>query len=178
MAFVYQCKDALPEVYQDAKEQNTPMFRAFTGELEKSGDERKAMQASFSAWYESEYYRNFYDKTYKNNVKQICELGKQEQNKDFFKEEYSAADVLKMCRYKGQIYMKPEFLNKGLAFSVPADDKKEIADMVSDYARTVGVKADESVLTMRSRLPDGTLLPENDNAAKTAVAAQMARNGR
>ena len=47
-AFAYECKDVIPEVYQDAEKQNFSMFRAYAGEMEKSGDEKKAMRASFA----------------------------------------------------------------------------------------------------------------------------------
>ena len=177
MAFVYECKDVLPKVYQDAKEQNLPMFRAFVGEMEKSGDERKAMQASFAAWYECDYYRDYYDKYYKKGIIDNCEWGKNNKQGNLFSKEYSAEDVMKMCRYKGQTYMKPEFLNKGLAFSIPAEDKKVISVALQSYADAVGEKPDTSVSAMRSRLPDGTLLPEK-KAVNAAVVAKAKQNGR
>lgn len=39
-AFLYECKDVLPKVYQYAKELNRPMFNAYVAEMEKSGDKR------------------------------------------------------------------------------------------------------------------------------------------
>ena len=178
MAFVYECRKILPKVYEDTKEQDLPMFRAYVGEMEKSRDERKAMQACFAAWFECDYYRDYYDRWHKNGIKQICDLGKHMKAVGCFQEEYPTADVLNMCRYKGQPYMSKEFLNTGKAFSITSADKKEIAAMVQDYAETVGTKADTSVLAMRERTPDGKLLPapdEKNAGLQTAVAARAVK---
>ena len=180
MAFVYECKDVLPKVYQEAEKHDLPMFRAYVGEMEKSHDERKAMQACFVAWYECDYYRDFYDKAHKDNIKQVCEWAKQEKADACFKEEYPADDVLQMCVYKGKPYMTADFLNVGKAFSITQKDKKEIYDMVCDYAKTVpGAKEDKSVLQMRERTPEGELLPAQKNVSKTAViSAALKQKGR
>lgn len=177
MAFVYECKDVLPQVYKGAKEQNLPMFQAYVAEMEKSGDERKAMQASFAAWYECDYYRDYYDKYYKKSIVENCEWGKKEKQSGLFSKDYPAEDVLKMCRYKGQVYMPADFLNKGLAFSIPVQDKKEISAALESYADAVWEKPDTSISAMRGRLPDGTLLPENKavNAALVVKAEQKGR---
>lgn len=179
MAFVYECKDVLPKVYQDAKEQDLPMFRAYVGEMEASGDERRAMQACFASWYECDYYRDYYDKNHKDAIKQICDWSKQEKTSGCFSEEYPAADVLKMCRYKGQSYMTEEFLNTGRAFSITQKDKREIYAMVCNYAKAVPeTKTDMSVLTMRERKENGELLPARDAAQTAVVAAKLNRKGR
>ena len=178
MAFVYECKDILPNVYEAAKKENSPMFRAFVGEMEKSGDEKKAMQASFAAWYEYDKYQKFYDKRRKGAIEYVCCVGKKYKDTDNLKEEYPASEVLKTCLYKGKPYMTEEFLNTGLAFSITPEDKKEIVAMVRDYAAAVGVKPDMSVLTMRERTPDGKLLPEKKSAKAAVVAKAVQAKGR
>ena len=176
-AFAYECRDVVPEVWRDAEKQNAPMFRAYVGEMEKSGDEKKAMQASFAAWYECDCNRKSYDLLHAGDVRSFCDWGKSYKVGGLFSKEYSAEDVSGMCRCKGQAYMSPEFLNKGSAFSVPETYKKEIFDMVSDYAKAVGGKPDASILTMRERAADGTPSPEK-NAVNAAVVAKTKRAGR
>ena len=167
MAFVYECKDVLPKVYQDAKEQDLPMFRAFMGEMEASGDERRAMQACFASWYECDYYRDYYDKGHKDNIKQICDYAKQEKISGCFSEEYPAADVLKMCLYTGK------------AFSVTQKDKRELYAMVCNYAKAVrGTKTDMSVLKMRERKETGELLPAKDAVQTTVISTALKQKGR
>ena len=176
-AFAYECKDVLPEVYQSAKKHNLPMFAAFESEMEKSGDEKKAMQASFAAWYECDSYCKYYDEWHKNDIKRFCDWGGKEKYSGLFSQEYPVKDVLKICCYNGKAYMTEQFLNTGKAFSVSVDGKKEISAMLRNYAAAVGDKPDTSILTMRERTADGTLLPEK-KAVNAAVAAKAKREGR
>ncbi|MBR1778448.1 MAG: hypothetical protein IJ752_07715 [Alphaproteobacteria bacterium] len=180
MAFVYECKDILPKVYEEAKRQNLPMFQAYVGEMEKSHDEQKAMQASFAAWYDCDYYRDYYDKWHKDGVKQICEYGIQAKNADCFRDEYPVEDVLRMCCYKGKPYMTAEFLNTGRPFSVTSQDKREISAMIRDYVSAVpGAKPDRSVMTMRTRALTGELLPvQKDTAQTAALSSVLKQRGR
>ena len=181
MAFVHECRDVLPSVYEKAKEQNLPMLAAFETEMESSGSERKAMQASFTAWYECDRYRAFYDKEHKKGVRQLCDMAKRSGKTDAFSQECPAEDVVKMCRYKGQPYMTAKFLNTGMAYSVSPQDKAEISAMMQDYAATVPeAKADVSVTTMRDREPPAEPAPvKRKNKTKAAIlAAALGRNGR
>lgn len=181
MAFVYECKVALPSVYREAEKQDLPMFRAYVGEMEKSGDQKKAMQACFAAWYECDYYRNYYDEWHKNDLQMFSDWGKKEKHPDCFKNEYSAEDVLKMCVYKGKPYMTAESLKTGKAFSITQKDKRDILNMTKSYAQAVrGATEDKSVLQMRERTPSGELLPVQKDAAKTAalVSSVLNRKGR
>ena len=82
-----------------------------------------------------------------------------------------------MCRYNGKPYMTPDFLNKGLAFSITAEDKKAINAALRNYAKVVGKEPDTSLSTMRERAADGKLLPEK-KAVKAAIAAKSGRGGR
>ena len=131
-----------------------------------------------ASWYECDYYRNYYDNWHKDGFKEFCDWAKKEQYKDCFKVEYPAEDVLKMCLYEGKPYMTTDFLNTGKAFSISQQDKKEISDMMRDYAAAVpGAVADKSVLSMRERTADGKLLPEN-KAVNAAVIAKAMQAGR
>ena len=162
MAFVYECKDVLPAVYNSARERGNPMFAAYVGEMEKSGDGKKAMQASFAAWYEYDHYIDGYDKNYKKHIRNWSEWGKKNNCDLCFMQDYPAKDVLKMCRYNGSVYMKPEFLNKGKAFSITEKDRQEIHDTIRRYAGAFGIRADSSILTMNGRTPDGKVVSETN----------------
>ena len=177
MAFVYECRDVLPKVYNSAEKRGNPMFTAYVGEMEKSGDEKKAMQASFAAWYEYGHYLDGYDKNYKKNIRNWIEWGKKNNYDLCFMQDYPAKDVLKMCRYNGAVYMKPEFLNEGKAFSISSENKKEINNMLQKYADAFDMKADTSLSIMRERTADGKLLPEK-KTVNSAVVAKAGRGGR
>lgn len=181
MAFVYECKDILPDVYQKTKEKNLPMLAAFEKEMENSGNERKAMQAAFAAWYECDSYRTFYDQEHKKDVAGLCGMVKRNGKTDAFSQEYPVEDVVKMCCYKGQPYMTAKFLNTGLAFSIPPEDKAEISAIMQDYAAAVpGAEADASVMTMHDRKPVVSPAPvKRKNQAKAAaIAATLGHKGR
>lgn len=179
MAFVYECKDVMPNVYRSAEETGLPMFHAYVGEMEKSHDERKAMQACFAAWYECDYYRDYYDKWHKNGFQQVCEYGKQQKDPGLFSREYPAADVLKMCCYKGRPYMTADDLNSGRPFSIKQTDREEISAMIKDYAAAVpGAHVDRSVESMRLRDEKGELIAGKTDVKQLAVSAALSRKGR
>ena len=176
MAFVYECKSILPEVYESAKKQGLPVFRAYVTEMNKSNDAKKAMQSSFKAWYESDYYRKCYDKWHKQGVKDICKYAKASRNPNCFSKEYPVQDVLRMCCYKGEPYISADFLNSGKPFSITPEDKKEIVAMVQDYADSVPkAKADKSVLSMPDRDQNGNLVKTSNLKDKRIVVAVAGR---
>ncbi len=183
MAFVYETKKVLPEVYEDAKKAGLPMFKAYEAEMEHSHDGRKAMQASFNAWYECEFYRDFYDKWHKNAIKEICSCGKNCKDASFFSKEVSSEDILSICAYKGKPYMSVKEIDTGLPSAIKESDKKEIFAMVKDYATAVSVKPDESVLSMPSRdkilaQKEATRASEKLVMKKSLMQKAQSRSGR
>ena len=181
MAFVYECKDVMPNVYEKARESDLPMFHAYVGEMEKSRDERKAMQACFKAWYECDYYRDYYDKWHKDGFKQVCDYGKQQKDPNLFSMEYPVDDVLKLCRYKGKPYMTADDLNSGRPFSVKRTDRDEISAMIKDYAAAVsGAHVDRSVETMRLRDEKGNLTASRgkSDGQQAVISAVLNQKGR
>ncbi|MBO4521120.1 MAG: hypothetical protein J5787_07940 [Alphaproteobacteria bacterium] len=177
MAFVYECRKALPAVYREAEKQDLPMFRAYVDEMDKSGDQKKAMQACFAAWYECDSYRDFYDKWNKDDIKTFCDWAKKEKAPDCFTKEYSAEDVLKMCVYKDKPYMTADFLNTGKAFSVTRKDKEDFLSMMKLYSIVVrGATADKSVSQMRERTASGELLPDRKETTKTTALVSSVLN--
>ena len=176
-AFVYECKTVAPKVYSEYKAGGFPMLTAYEKEMEKSGDEKKAMQASFESWYDYKAFRQYYDSYHKNIVGQLVDVGKKEKDPTFFSKDYPVKDVVTMCVYQGKPYMTAEFLNSDKAYSVPKKDAKEIKAALTDYAKSVaGAKLDTSIDAMALR--DGTMrIIKSANRQPNTVAAALKQNG-
>ncbi len=176
-AFVYECKTVAPKVYSEYKAGGFPMLTAYEKEMEKSGDEKKAMQASFESWYDYKAFRQYYDSYHKNIVGQLVDVGKKEKDPTFFSKEYPVKDVVNMCVYQGKPYMTAEFLNSDKAYSVPKKDAKEIRAALTDYAKSVaGAKLDTSIDAMALR--DGTMrIIKSANRQPNTVAVALKQNG-
>ena len=176
-AFVYECKTVAPKVYSEYKAGGFPMLTAYEKEMEKSGDEKKAMQKSFESWYDYKAFRQYYDSYHKNIVGQLVDVGKKEKDPTFFSKEYPVKDVVTMCVYQGKPYMTAEFLNSDKAYSVPKKDAKEIKAALTDYAKSVaGAKLDTSIDAMALR--DGTMrIIKSANRQPNTVAAALKQNG-
>ncbi len=172
-AFVYECKTVAPEVYKNFKAADYPMLTAYEKEMEKSGDEKKAMRVSFEAWYDYKYFRDFYDNYHKEAMKNVANFGKKEKNPAFFSKDYPVKDVVSMCVYQGKPYMTAEFLNGDKAYSVPKKDAKEIKAALAAYVKAVpNAKLDTSIDTMALR--DGTMhIVKSANRQSNAVAAAL-----
>lgn len=141
----------------------------------------KRCRPVFAAWYECDYYRDYYDKWHKDGFKRIAEYAKKEKDPDCFSKEYPVADVLKMCCYKGKPYMSADDLNSGLPFSIKQSDQKEISAMIDDYAAAVpGAKPDQSVWSMCLRNKKGELTapPEKSGNKQAVVSAAINQRGR
>lgn len=151
-AFTYQVKDIWPSVYEEAAGYNFPMLGRYVAEMEKSGDEKKAMQESFKAWYGCEYYQNYYDKGHKEWIRKTRDLGIKYQDPDLLSLKYEDKEIAGVCRYKGAPYIEPEFLSSPAAFAVPAEDRKEMAGWARElFEKVPGAKLDTSVLEMYTR---------------------------
>ena len=177
-AFTYQCRDVLPEVYAEAEKNNMPMFRAFVAEMDKSGDEKKAMQASFQAWYGYDYFRDFYDDAHRDEIKFYAKKGKESGRTDLFAKNLPAKDVADTCLYKGKPYVSADMLMTDQAFSVLKKDKAGYMKIAAGYAAAVGVKADESVKAMAERDKTGKIVKPANRRSNAVVAALKQSKGR
>lgn len=177
-AFIWQCKDVLPEVYANAEENNMPMFRAFVAEMDKSGDEEKAMRASFGAWYGYDYFRDFYDDAHRDEITFFADKGKKAGRTDLFSKNIPAKDVADACLLKGKPYVSADMLMSDSAFSVLKKDKAAYMKITADYAKTVGAKADESVWAMAERDKNGKILRSAQNRAETAALSKAVASAR
>ena len=174
-AFIYECKDVLPSVYRYAQKINRKTFQAYNAEMKKTGNPKRAMQATFVAWYQDDSFRDYYDQVFKQNFKDMAEWGKQNGYNGCFSKDLPSAEIVKKCRYHGESYVPESFLEKEKAFSLKLEDKREIANITRDYARHFGEVADYSVLSMRDRVQAAEVAPAQNrisvpflNAARNA----------
>ena len=174
-AFAYQMKDREPALFE--KEMQTPMTQAYAAEMDKSGDEKEAMRASFQAWYGYDYFRDFYDDAHRDEIDFYAQKGKESGRKDLFGKEFPARDVADTCLYKGKPYVSADMLMSDSAFSVLKKDKAGYMKIAADYAKTVGVKADESVWAMAERDKTGKITRPAQHKANAVFAAALKQNG-
>lgn len=114
-AFAYQMKDEYPQVFE--KEMQTPMMRAYVGEMEKSGDETKAMQASFTAWYGYKNYQEAYEKQFLPQIKM---------NADKKKTPLSNEQIAAVCLHDGKPYVSLSFFDRAENMAVSEKGKETL----------------------------------------------------
>ncbi|MBO4521121.1 MAG: hypothetical protein J5787_07945 [Alphaproteobacteria bacterium] len=121
-AFAYQMKDKYPQVFK--KEMETPMMKAYVSEMEKSGDETKAMQASFKAWYKFKNYQETYDNQF---VKQIsANIANKQKNPKAKTKTISNEQIVSLCLHNGKSYISPDFLSEAENMAVSEKDKEKL----------------------------------------------------
>ena len=148
-AFAYQMKDAYPQVFE--KEMQTPMMQAYVAEMDKSGDETKAMQESFKAWYGYKNYQESYEKQF---LMQLTGNAGKPKNQTISGEQIAA-----LCLNNGKSYISAAFLDKAENMAVSQQGKEKLAKT-----------DDKSVL----RLPVRGEKKENAPSAVMLKAARMA----
>lgn len=166
-AFSYEIKDTYPEVYQE--EMKSPIMQAYVKELENSGDTRRAMAASFKAWYDFDRYQTAYEEEHKKDIFHICSLAKKEPNGGYFSDTFSAGDILKVCTFEGKPYVDASFLNSDAVRAVSKETKKEIQTAMLEACRSTGVIADKTV----SSLPVRGEEKDNNPVRVSKVLAQI-----
>lgn len=120
-AFAYQLKDVYPDMF--TKEMETPMTQAYAAEMEKSGDETKAMQSSFAAWYDYKHYQEAYEKQF---VKQINHNEEEQKNNPALSSKLTSEQIIALCQKDGKPYMTAAFLDKTENMAVSKETKEAI----------------------------------------------------
>ena len=128
-AFAYQMKDEYPQVFE--KEMETPMMRAYVGEMEKSGDETKAMRASFQAWYGYKNYQEAYEKQYVAQIRMNSEQKKKDFNSVKKEAAVSNEQLASVCLHNGQPYISAAFFDRAENMAV-SDKGKEMMAQTGD----------------------------------------------
>lgn len=116
-AFAYQMKDIYPQVFD--KEMQTPMMRAYAAEMDKSGDETKAMQESFKAWYGYKNYQESYEKQF---LMQLNANAGKPKDKTI-----SSGQIAALCLNNGKSYIQESFFDKAENMAVSAQGKEKLA---------------------------------------------------
>ena len=118
-AFAYQMKDEYPRVFE--KEMKTPMMQAYVAEMDKSGDETKAMQASFKAWYGYKNYQEAYEKQYLPQIQMNTEKRGAEPTSSL-----SSKQITGLCLLNGKPYISPAVLDQAENMAVSEKGKETL----------------------------------------------------
>ena len=118
-AFAYQMKDEYPQVFE--KEMKMPMMQAYVAEMDKSGDETKAMQASFKAWYGYKNYQDAYEKQYLPQIQMNTEKRGAEPTSSL-----SNKQITDLCLLNGKPYISPSFLDQAENMAVSEKGKETL----------------------------------------------------
>lgn len=123
-AFAYQMKDEYPQVFE--KEMQTPMMQAYAGEMEKSGDETKAMQASFKAWYGYKNYQKSYEEQYVAQIRRNAEQKKKQAGPAKKETTISNKQLAEICLNNGKPYIEPSFFSSREVLEISEQGKKDL----------------------------------------------------
>lgn len=117
-AFAYQMKDQYPQVFD--KEMQTPMMQAYVAEMDKSGDETKAMQESFKAWYGYKNYQESYEKQFLMQLKNNAGKPKDQA--------ISNEQIAALCLNNGKSYVSADFFDKAENMALSAQGKEKLSE--------------------------------------------------
>lgn len=147
--FVWQMRDIRPAVYASESWKGTTA--AFIDEMKRSGNETKAMEKSFQAWYDSPSSQKFYEDSHAKAVERRAKWGENNQDYSCFDGRCSEDEILKGCLFNGAPYVNPEFLASENACALSDKTHERIQKALSHYAETTGRQADDSLALMPSR---------------------------
>lgn len=138
-AYVYQMKDKNPLAFE--QEMQTPMTQAYVAEMDKSGDEKKAMQASFQAWYGYKKYQTAYEKQFQFQI--LKNAAKREASGEKTVS-LSNRDIAGFCRFQGETYISPDFFDRAESLSVSPAFKQEIQKTGDPSVAALPVRGEKS----------------------------------
>lgn len=173
-AFVYEMKDKYPAVYEDHLK--TPMMQAYATEMDKGGDERKAMADAFKAWYSYETYQKSYGEQEIGKIKVASAATEKDPTAGYFQETFSDEEILSMCQFKGKPYVDASVFNSKEALAVSKEMKQDISKEMKKLARITGANPDKTAasLIVRGEAVSNTAKPVEKKAI-TAVAAKLSK---
>ncbi len=141
-AYAYQMKDKDPAMFE--KEMESPMTRAYAAEMEKSGDESKAMRASFQAWYGYKKYRDAYEKQFQPQI--LRNAAKRERTGEKTVS-LSNRDIAGFCRFQGKPYVSPEFFDRAESLSVSREMKDALTATGDKTVAALPVRGEKPALS-------------------------------
>ena len=130
-AFAYQMKEDYPQVFET--EMKTPMMQAYVGEMEKSGDETKAMQASFKAWYGYKRYQDSCEEMYVAQIRFNATERNKETNAVKKETTISNEQLTKICQHNGKPYISAAFFDRAENMAV-SEKGKEALEQIGDQS--------------------------------------------
>ncbi len=140
-AYAYQMKDRDSVLFE--KEMETPMTQAYVAEMEKSGDESKAMRASFQAWYGYKKYQNAYEKQFQPQI--LRNAAKREKTGERTVS-LSNPDIAGFCHFQGKPYISPEFFDRAENLAVSREMKDALAATGDKTVAALPVRGEKSAL--------------------------------
>lgn len=140
-AYAYQMKDRDSVLFE--KEMETPMTQAYVAEMEKSGDESKAMRASFQAWYGYKKYQNAYEKQFQPQI--LRNAAKREKTGERTVS-LSNPDIAGFCRFQGKPYISPEFFDRAENLAVSREMKDALVATGDKTVAALPVRGEKSAL--------------------------------
>ena len=145
--FAYQIKEQHPEVEDHVSA--FPMYRAFTEEMDKSGDMAKAGEAAFKTWYGFKHYQNVYEENHVNNFAYFMDQAYARGKDDALSGVLPSEEVLNKVFVSDDIKqnISPEFLTSKEAFSVSENAVERLDKSTALYFNG---KKDPSLLNMYS----------------------------
>lgn len=167
--FAYQIKDKYPEVLKHVEQ--FPMYQAFAGEMEKSGDMAKAGEAAFKTWYGYKHYQNFYENQHVSNISYNLNIHRVREDKKAMQGAISSEDVLKHAFVSEDVQknIAPEFLTSREAFSISKEAIEKLDKQVHNYTSYVWkAQEDKSHHNMYSYESGQTYTAMEQNESATA----------
>ncbi|MBR1778447.1 MAG: hypothetical protein IJ752_07710 [Alphaproteobacteria bacterium] len=137
-AFAYQMKDRYPQVFE--KEMKTPMMQAYSAEMDKSGDETKAMQASFKAWYCFKNYQESYEKQFLAQLKFNAE--NKAKNPAAESKKISNEEIAALCLHNGSSYISPALFDQAENMAISAQGKEKLLQLNDKSAARLPVRGE------------------------------------
>ena len=144
--FLYQLKDVWPEAVPDTENMQIPMAKAYFNEMEKTGDTRAAMNASFKSWYDYEHYQEAYERNHSETLVKWSENAS-----GCFKTPISNADILSTNLYEGTSYVEEDFLETDIALALSQKRKEVVSEALAKYGERYGFSAEASLDKMVRR---------------------------
>ena len=167
--FAYQIKDKYPEVLKHVEQ--FPMYQAFAGEMEKSGDMTKAGATAFKTWYGYKHYQNFYENQHVSNISNSLITHRFKEDKKAMQGTISSEDVLDYVFISEDVKKKidPEFLTSKEAFSISQSAVQNLDKEVKNYTSYVWrAQEDKSHHNMYSYESGQTYTAMEQNESATA----------
>lgn len=167
--FAYQIKDKYPEVLKHVEQ--FPMYQAFAGEMEKSGDMAKAGETAFKTWYGYKHYQNFYENQHVSNISHNLLTHRLKEDKKAMQGTISSEDVLDYVFISEDVKknIPPDFLTSKEAFSLSKSAVEKMDKEVKNYTSYVWrAQEDKSHHNMYSYESGQTYTAMEQNESATA----------